>query len=160
MKSAIRLRRKITNDCRGQALVEFALIAVVLIALVLGVLEIGRMVLCYTTVANAARAGARYAITHASVPPTTSTAGSVAAMKNKVTAVVKSFAAAGTLNTDPAKLTISVSYSCSTSPCADATTVGNFVSVTVRYSYDPLMTYYFSPSSIKLGSTSEGVITW
>ncbi len=49
---------------RGQALVEFALVAPMLFLLLLGVFEGGRFVLYMEALNNAAREGARYAIVH------------------------------------------------------------------------------------------------
>ena len=50
----------------GQSLVEFSLVSFILFIVVLGLLEISRMVLVYAAVADAARAGVRYAIVHGS----------------------------------------------------------------------------------------------
>src|SRR3954471_2685850 len=151
------------RNCRGQALVEFAVTIVALLALVFGVIEIARIMLCYTTVANAARIGARYAITHSSVPQTTVTNSNLSTIRSNVTAVVQSFANAGTLRSS--NLTVAVAFpdsSCTgstpTSTCT-GTTAGNRVSVTASYAYDPLFTY-FSLGTINLTSTSQGVITW
>ncbi|HVC35001.1 MAG TPA: TadE family protein, partial [Chloroflexota bacterium] len=48
---------------RGQALVEMALVFPVFILLVMGILDLGRAVWQANTMAEAARQGARYAIT-------------------------------------------------------------------------------------------------
>ncbi|MHB0876200.1 MAG: TadE/TadG family type IV pilus assembly protein [Anaerolineae bacterium] len=78
---ALRMRERATiDDCRsrhappqrhgpvgassGQALVEFALTAVVFLALVFGVLEFGRAIYAYSVVANTAREAARFAAAH------------------------------------------------------------------------------------------------
>jgi Flp pilus assembly protein TadG len=164
MNTVCRTRQSIAGGSRGQALVEFAVTIVVLLALVFGVIEIARIMLCYTTVANAARVGARYAITNSSVPGTTATFSGVSTIKSNITTVVQNFAAAGTLNTSSTYLTVSVSYpdggTCtSTSTSCTGTTAGNRVSVSVSYTYDPLLTY-FSLGTIHLTSTSQGVITW
>src|SRR5579862_2811218 len=53
---------------RGQALVEFAMTSIIVLMLLFAVVEFGRIVMVYTTVADAARIGARYAITNSSVP--------------------------------------------------------------------------------------------
>lgn len=52
-----------TNKSHGQALVEFALILTVLLMLIFLVIESARILQGWVTVQNAARAGARYAIT-------------------------------------------------------------------------------------------------
>jgi Flp pilus assembly protein TadG len=46
--------------------VEFAVVTVITVIMLLFVVEMGRMLLVYTAVANAARAGLRYAIVHGS----------------------------------------------------------------------------------------------
>lgn len=51
---------------RGQALVEFALVAPVFFLLLFGIIEGGRFILYYETLNNATREGARYAIVHGS----------------------------------------------------------------------------------------------
>lgn len=138
---------------QGSTLVEFSLIAFMFIIMLLAVVEMGRMLLVYTTVANAARAGARYAIVHGgertgSGSSGPSGPGSVA----QVQAVVQDFASAGLVNTS--RLTITVSYP------TGLNTAGSPVSVTVSYPYDPLVSYFNSALSVTMGSTSEGVITF
>jgi hypothetical protein len=51
---------------RGQALVEFALVAPVFFLILLAVIEGGRFMLLYQALGNATREGARYAIVHGS----------------------------------------------------------------------------------------------
>lgn len=50
---------------RGQAMTEFALLIPVMIMLVLGIIEFGRAFYYYSSIANAAREGARYGVVHA-----------------------------------------------------------------------------------------------
>ncbi len=52
---------------RGQAMVEFAIIAPILFLLILGTIEAGRFIFYYELVNNAAREGTRYAIVHGSL---------------------------------------------------------------------------------------------
>lgn len=133
------------RDCRGQALVEFAMCAVLLLALIFVVIEFGRMMLVYTTIANAARIGARYAIVHDGDSTGTQT-------------TVNGFLHAGTVNTSSATVTVSLpGYPDGTS--VGCTTPGCLVTVTVSYPYDPLMSY-FPLGSITFSSSSQGVITW
>jgi hypothetical protein len=66
-RSPLRLRRvarRLPIGTRGQALVEFALVAPVFFLLLFAVIEGGRFILYYETLANATREGARYAIVH------------------------------------------------------------------------------------------------
>ena len=137
----------------GQALVEFSIVSLMLCLLVFAVIEMGRMVLVYATVANAARVGARYATVHGS--SRSSGAGSAnasgpAANPAQVVTVVKNFASAGLLTTS--RLTIDVTY-----PGA-SNLPGQRVDVKVVYPYDPLTTWL--PFHVRLGSTSEGVIVF
>lgn len=78
---------------RGQSLVEFAVAVPVFLMLVLGTMDFGRAVIIATTLANAAREGARYA----SLAPT-DTGGIVAAAQRE--AILPS----------PSSLTIVVSF--------------------------------------------------
>ena len=49
---------------RGQAMVEFALVAPIFILMLMGVIEFGRFVVAYEAANNAVREGTRYAIVH------------------------------------------------------------------------------------------------
>jgi Flp pilus assembly protein TadG len=137
---------------RGSSQIEFAFIAVMFIIVLLGIVEMGRMVLVYTSVANAARVGARYAIVHGADRTGTGVDGpSGTGSTTQVETVVKNFARAGLLDTT--KLTITVTYPNGNGP-------GKKVDVTVTYPYDPLVPYYSSLLGKTVGSTSEGVITF
>ncbi len=137
----------------GQSLIEFSLVCCMLCLIILGVLEVGRMVLVYTTVANAARAGARYATAHGSsrtVGAALTNASGPAANPAQVLTVIKNFASAGPLRAS--RLIITVSYpGASNAP-------GQLVTISVIYPYDPLTTYL--PWTVRLGSTTQGVITF
>ena len=136
----------------GQTLVEFALVAFLAVILLLSVVEIGRIVLVYTTVANAARAGARYAIVHGATRTGSGVDGPSGPAGNppQVVTVVRNFASAGLLTAG--NLIITVNY-----PGA-SNVPGQSVSVTVIYPYDPLTTYF--PLQVRLGSMSQGVIAF
>jgi Flp pilus assembly protein TadG len=121
---------------RGSSLIEFSLIAFMFIIVLLGVVEMGRMVLVYTTVANAARAGARYAIVHGADQTVSPSGPGSPCTCTAIQTVVKNFASAGLVNTS--LLTITVNYPDTTN------TPGSRVSVTVAYPYDPLVKYFNS----------------
>lgn len=55
---------------RGQALVEFALVFPILMLLIFGVVDAGRLIFTYNTIANSARSGARVAIVNQSTSGT------------------------------------------------------------------------------------------
>jgi hypothetical protein len=49
---------------QGQALLEFALVAVFLLIVLFGIMDFSRLFFAYATMSNGAREGARFAITH------------------------------------------------------------------------------------------------
>jgi Flp pilus assembly protein TadG len=122
---------------RGSSLVEFSLVAFMLLMIIFGVVEISRMVLIYTDVANAAREGTRYVSVHGS--------DSTSDIQN----VVKNALSAGPIN--PANATVTPSIN--STPGQPST-----ITITVAYHYDPLTTYF--PLSVTLSSKSEGVIVY
>jgi Flp pilus assembly protein TadG len=130
------------RDDRGQTLVEFAIVAVMLVMLLLGVVEFCRMVLVYTTVANATRAGARYAIVHGTDNP---------ASADDIKAVVRNFL--GTAPLDTTSVSTDVNYP------GDCKNPGCEVVVTAAYPYQPMIGYFPWPV-ITLRSTSQGAITF
>jgi len=136
----------------GQTLVEFSLVGVLSMILLLSIVEISRMALVYTTVANAARAGARYAIVHGSTRVGSGVDAPSGPAQNppEVVTVVRNFASPGLLSTS--NLIITVEYP------GESNAPGQLVSVTVVYPYDPLTTYF--PLQVRLGSTSLGVIAF
>ncbi len=106
------------------------------------------MVLVYTTIANAARAGARYAIVNGS-----DVSASTSALTTQVQTTVKGYLSTASVNIGSANLSIPVGY-------PDTTMIpGNRVTVTVSYLYDPFVGY-FPFSGIHLSSTTEGVFTY
>jgi Flp pilus assembly protein TadG len=138
---------------RGSTIFEFSLVAFMFIIVLLGVVEMCRMVLVYTTLANAARAGARYAIVHGANRTGSGVDGpSGPGSVTQVQTVVTNFAKAGLLDTT--KLTVTVAYPNSNN------NAGSPVSVTTSYPYDPLVTYFNSILGTTMGSKSQGVITF
>ena len=148
MRATMRVRDRCRED-RGSSLIEFALISFMFVMVLAGVVEMGRMVLVYNTIANAAREGTRYAIVHgADQTVSPSGPGNVTAVQT----VVKNFASAGLIDTTA--LTITVSY-----PNGN-NTAGSPVTVKVLYTYDPFVRFFSSMLNTTLGSTSEGVISY
>jgi Flp pilus assembly protein TadG len=145
------IRRLPVNRLRrsdGSTLVEFSLTILVLLILVAGIIEMGRLVLAYTTVANSARAGARYAIVHGG----DLTSGASSSTDNSaVKTVVKNFAGAGTIQLADSNITVTYS---------PTNLAGSTVTVKVVYTYTPMLGYFSSLLNVRLGSTSQGVITY
>ena len=139
------------RNLAGQSLVEFALVAFLTTLMLLFVVELGRTLLVYAAIANAAREGVRYAIVHGSTRPTgtgQTNASGPAANPAQVLTVISNFAGTAPLTTS--RLVVNVTYpNASNAP-------GQPVNVTVVYPYDPLITYF--PSTLRLGSASQGII--
>ena len=137
----------------GQTLVEFSVVAVLTAIMLLFVVEMGRMLLVYTTVANAARAGVRYASVHGSSRSAGSTVDSASGPGNdpaQVVTVVKNFASGGLLTTS--RLIVHVTYP------GGSNAPGQSVTITAVYPYDPLTTYF--SKTLRLGSASQGIIVF
>jgi Flp pilus assembly protein TadG len=121
--------------------------------LLLGAFEMCRMVLVYTTIANAARAGERYAIVHGSDATVTTTA---------IQTFVKGYLSTATVDISNAGLNIPVTY-CSDPTCSTTgssyNVPGDSVQVSVTYPYDPWVGF-FPWGTINLTSTAQGVITY
>lgn len=149
---------KVWKCAEGSSTVEFSLIAVMFVMLLLGVIEMGRMILVYTTIAHAAKAGARYAIVHGNFRTGAGASGpSGPGSDTQVKTVVQNFASAG-LITLPAD-DITVNYP-TTGVAYAPNGPGCLVQVTVSYPFTPLLGYFNSMLSVSLSSTSEGVITY
>jgi hypothetical protein len=136
----------------GQGIVEFSLVSAITLFLLFTVIEVSRMMLVYATVANAARAGVRYACVHGSSRTGTGAAGPSGPASNppQILTVVNNFAAAGPL--DRGNLIITVTYP------GGSNAPGQNVIVKVVYPYDAWITYFtISP---RLGSMSQGVIAF
>lgn len=138
------------TGCRGQSLVEFAFVSIGLVMLLFGVVEMCRLVLAYTTVANAAREGVRYATVHGSF-----NTGSV-----DVQGAVNGLLQAATIN--PADAHVDVCYTTDINSGCPGNSApgppGTFITVNVSYPYNPLTTYF--PIQVNLTSSSKGVIAF
>ena len=140
------------NGRRGQSLIEFSVVTVLTLFIMLTIFEFGRMVLVYTTIASAARAGVRYASVHGSTRTGSGATGPSGPSSNpaQVLTVVRNFASAGLLKTS--NLIISVTYP------GGSNNPGKTVVVSVVYPYDAFVTYF----SLKprLGTATQGVIAY
>lgn len=141
------------RDNRGQNLLEFAACVILTLAMLFAVVEFGRMMLVYTTIANAARVGVRYAMVNGSDTSTTTT---------DITALVNDYLSAAPIVTGAGSghATVSISYPGYTAlACASgAKDPGCPVLVTVSYAYQPMLTYF--RFNVTLSSQSQGVITF
>lgn len=137
---------------RGATLVEFSLSAFLMIVVLLSVVEMGRMMLVLTTVTNAARAAARYAIVHGSNRTGTGVNGPSGPGANppQVVAVATNYAEAGLI--DAGRLTVNVTYP------NGANTVGSPVVVSLSYAYNPMLGML--RLGVPLRNVSRGIIAF
>jgi len=134
----------------GGTLLEFALVATVVLTTLFGLIETGRLLLTYVTLAHAARSGVRYAIVHGINRTGSGVDGpSNQADYSQVTAVVQGAAS-------PAGISISsptVTYSSASAP------VGSTVTVEVSYTFVPAAPF-LSGLAVTIGSRSQGAICY
>lgn len=142
----------------GNSLVEFSLISVMFIMLMLGMVELGRMVLVYTTIAHAAKYGSRYAIVHGYFQSgTTDTTATVTAVQTQV----KNFSGIAPIDKTNVSVTVTYpTYVFSGKTYCGTNSAGCPVQVQVSYPFTPLLGYFNGMLSVTLSSTSEGVITY
>jgi Flp pilus assembly protein TadG len=138
---------------RGQALVEFALVGIVFFLIVFGMIDVGRAVWNYNTLAEATREGSRYAMVHGANSSDPSGPGSAyytpPNSDTKVTETVARYSS----GLDSSSLTVESEW-------PDGTTdVGSHVTVTSRYTYDPMFNF-LGIVSFTMTSSSTMEITY
>ncbi len=139
---------------RGQTLVEYSIVLLVVLMFVFGLIEICRLMLTYNTLAEAARAGVRYAEVHGddrygggSEGPS---GGPGCTAPNVVNVVAN---AASTAGLSASALNVLVCYSPSNA-------VSNTVTVTANYAYTPIVSFIGLAPTINLSSTTQGTISF
>jgi Flp pilus assembly protein TadG len=129
--------RRTRKARRGQAIVEFALVIPIFLLIFFGIIDAGRLIFTYNTVANAARNGARVAIVNQT------DTGSNTCDTTSATAWSKGCAAVSaiSLNLDPTDDTqIHVEYRnvTDTAPCASPFKIGCLAVVRVTGHFSAL----------------------
>jgi Flp pilus assembly protein TadG len=118
---------------RGQSLVEFSVVGVIFFIVVFGLIDVGRAVWNYNTLAQATREGSRYAIVHGAHSSDPSGPGSThftaPNTDEMVTAEVQQYAG----GLDESDLTVEAGW------IDGSNEVGSRVQVTSRYVYEPLL---------------------
>jgi len=134
---------------RGATLVEFAIVAFTLLLVMFAGLEVDRMLFVYTNLADATKAGIRYAITHGN---DRSSGVSGPSDSSAVQDLIRYYVT----GIDKSTLTITVTY---TDVDGDgvANGAGDTVRAVVQYPYTPWM---LLPFHATLSSTSTGRITF
>ena len=142
--------RKRKSAQRGATIIEFALVTLLLMIVIFAGIEFDRMLLVYTSLADSARAGVRYAIVHGSDRTGTGDPASGPGNTSYVDAKVRQYASAGTINTSVSALKVFVEYPVNNKP-------GSLVKVTVKYLYDPFVAL---PLGVNMTSATQGIIVF
>ena len=173
--------RSIRPRSRGQALVEFALVAPIFIFALMTLIELGRAVYYTQTLHSAAREGARYAIVHGSAsfcPSGPMPGGGVNGCDPRaefVKQTVRDFAT-GIIASNPADFVITVCWTKQFDPTPNtcpAGNAGNFfgedeadnqrgsaVQITVTYSYSSVLASYVPIPPFTLNGESTLVVNF
>jgi Flp pilus assembly protein TadG len=151
-----RPQRKLASE-RGATMVEVVLAIQLLLTVLFGIIECGRVMLTYTTLAHAARAGARYAIVHGSYRKGSGMDGpSGPGNTGNVADTVRSATTAAGL----AAIDVTVTDTDDEPMYVDGTNnIGARVRVTVSYPFRVIIPLIPLPA-MTLGSTSEGTICY
>jgi Flp pilus assembly protein TadG len=139
---------------KSQALVEFAAVGLVFFIAVFGLIDVGRAVWNYNTLAQATREGGRYAIVHGGLSSDPSGPGSPhytpPNQDAKVTETVRQFAS----GLDESRLTVETEWP------DGSNDFGKRVKVTSRYSYAPIFGGLLGLPSVTMTSSSTMEITY
>ena len=127
----------------GQSIIEFQLVIVLFLLTIFGTFEICRLLLSYTTLANASRVAMRYASVHGS-----SNDSGYIATTTEVETIVREFTKGSWI--DPAQVTVTTTWPGSNDP-------GGPVSVRVSYPYQP---FILLPMQTNLAASVEGIVTY
>lgn len=113
------------DACRGQSIVELALMLPVIIIVLAGTLDLGRAYYSYITIVNAAREGARFGATH---PPQLTPCENHAA---DIITRAQNEAQSSGVNKDLMLVMVT---------CPNGNTSGNPVRVEIKYDFYPILT--------------------
>lgn len=131
---------RLLRNRRGNALVEFALVAPVFFLAMFGTIDFGRMLWLASTVEHVAKEGARYAAIRGAekiIPATESD--------------VKNYVKGRTVGISPSDMTIDVAWDPDNQP-------GSTVTVTVDYQFEYLMIGFLPLDPVQLQGLSKMVI--
>lgn len=132
----------------GQALAEFAIALTVLFLLVFGIVDLGRAVFAYNTIAHCAREGTRYAVVRGSDSSPTMMLGPTANnadLESQVRYYAKGL--------DSSRLTVTSTWA--NSAGAADNSPGSTVTVKVSYTFQPATLFFMQ---LPLQSQSAGTI--
>jgi Flp pilus assembly protein TadG len=128
---------------RGQSQIEFLLVIVLLLLTLFGTFEICRLLLSYTTLANASRVAMRYASVHGS-----SNDGGYVTTTTEIEGIVRDFTRGSLI--DPTQVAVTTTWPLGSDP-------GDPVLVRVSYPYRP---FVLLPMETNLDASAEGIVTY
>jgi Flp pilus assembly protein TadG len=130
---------------RGQSMLEFQLVIVLFLLTLFGTFEICRLLLSYTTLANASRVAMRYASVHGS-----SNGSGYVTTTTEIEGIVRDFTKGSLI--DPALVTVTTTW-----PQSGSDAPGAPVLVQVSYPYRP---FVLLPMNTNLAASVEGIVTY
>jgi Flp pilus assembly protein TadG len=130
---------------QGQAQIEFLLVIVLFLLTLFGAFEFCRLLLSYTTLANASRVAMRYASVHGS-----SNGAGYVTTAAEIEGIVRDFTHGSLI--DPALVTVTTSW-----PQSGSDAPGAPVVVEVSYPYRP---FVLLPMETALNASVEGIVTY
>ena len=128
---------------QGQALVEFALTALIFFTMVVFVIDGSRIFWNYLTVSEAAHVGARYAIVHGALATTKVGPSNYAALTSEIQSKA--------VGLTPANLTVTPTWPTGNGP-------GSSVTVVVTYPVQPITRLFWPGQTFNLSAQSTMVI--
>jgi Flp pilus assembly protein TadG len=148
-RALLRVRHEGGNE-QGGTLIEFSVALLLVFTVLFGVFETGRLLFTFATLAEAARAGVRYAIVHGADRTGSGVNGpSSPSDYSQVTLVVQNLASAAGLSLAAPTVTYG----------ANPPVPGTSVTVTVSYTFTPVSAL-LSSLGVTLGSTTQGTICY
>ena len=138
-------QRSRRSAARGSSIIEFALLAFTLLVVLFAGIELDRMVFVYLNLADAAKAGTRYAIVRGGTRPSGASSPSDS---SPVSDIVKYYAT----GVDRSRLSVQVNYPDGNNH------PGSRVQVLVSYPYDPWIRLPFL--GVTLNANSHGRIVY
>lgn len=148
MRREREIKRRSLRLERGATLVEFALTCIIVFSTMFMLWEAAMLMYTYNVMADAAKEGVRYAIVHGSSNSGSSQASVTTDVTNLVTNYAKlSFHDISNSN----KFKVNVSYTPNYNPSST-------VRVTVRYAYQPYITFGWTMPTIS--AAAQGVIVF
>jgi len=134
---------KLVRQESGQALVEYALTALIFFTMLMFILDGGRILWNYVTVAEAARVGARYGITHGAKSTAPVRPGNYTALRQTIIDKVTGL--------EPADLTVTATWTPDNQPESKIT-------VDVVYTVRPVTSLFWPGQTLTLRAQSTMVI--